>query len=911
MARQANVLIEASGDERHLTNSNSSTHSLTFPTLQVNASLADLASQTKNMPSLSNEPASSLDDSTYDLLGDSAVLTSDDEDARTESLASTTDDGDAYSIAETEESDDVRVEPVERSVERLKDRDEQAHQAQSNEPLNQTLNEVLESSSGVDSGLTLRPEYQALAAPISFHPVRMEATATESIGAHHVGNYGLTDMPESLRIYKEENIRLSLQMSMSTQYLSLKKPFKVLYVGEAPEWVRDEISNKIATALAATVNEQYQSSQGPTRHTVIPISSFGSQRSPEVQLIRSSGIELDIDEVEEATFRVPYSWWASSVVLTLSNGTELFVKDGKAWTSKRDKYPLHDIAVFLHPHAEPEEPEEAWKSRRDFFAAARSAMISCHVPMLDISQTRLFGNCPPMFKSTAKELCLQVSTYDEGASKLQSLETLPVDLPTFLDIDALQLNKHLASVVRDTPAEKTDAMASTSKDKKALRQRYPLLQSTYGDFKGLYDQARTRGPVRTRVIYSVLTLLFVLMAALSPTLSVPTQLRSSSVDILPAPFRSNYSTGMFATSSAVLMKPSSTAWKASTPSISSIAKPVTEKSLGQPLEKAPAFNESYDFKAHVIGDHHFVLTPPKQFLQLRKPPKVFVEVVRKSQQLNITISKLGEGAYAIGLEPEQAYGTLNVSVYTKGKPTLQQRITLNFGSPWLKLSTWTASAEKVANAARKDFTLVQQSMRDDVVRRVTGIQHVAKQITGTASTACRSVGSVTDVSIYRAFNLTARAERFTKDVVSTFAKQQERNVQKSLQRGSGVLRTIQGEARKTIDACTRNVERSVSTFIQSVRDLDAVSAVLQAPSTTIHRARRNAIGIMKSMEKERARLVKEAAKLRTEANVDAKRGKAEKTSMRAEARQAASEYRQSKKKAKKEAHKAGRLGKMF
>ncbi|KAK3078709.1 hypothetical protein LTS18_006819, partial [Coniosporium uncinatum] len=115
MAREADILIEASDDEKHLASSNSSAHSFTFPTLQVNSSLADLASQTKNMPGPSNEPASSLDDSTYDLLGDSTVLTSDDEDARTESLASTTDDGDAHSIAETEESDDIRVESVERS----------------------------------------------------------------------------------------------------------------------------------------------------------------------------------------------------------------------------------------------------------------------------------------------------------------------------------------------------------------------------------------------------------------------------------------------------------------------------------------------------------------------------------------------------------------------------------------------------------------------------------------------------------------------------------------------------------------------------------------------------------------------------------------------------------------------------
>ncbi|KAK3074257.1 hypothetical protein LTS18_014288, partial [Coniosporium uncinatum] len=306
-------------------------------------------------------------------------------------------------------------------------------------------------------------------------------------------------MPEPLRIYEEENIRLDLRMSMSWRYLSLKKPYRILYVGEAPEWVKEDISNKIATALAAAVNEQYSSRRGTARHTVIPISFFGSQGSPEVQLIRSSGIDLDIDEVEEATFRVPYSWWASSVVLTLNNGTELFVKDGKAWTSKRNEYTLHDIAVFLYPQAQPEQTEEVWKSRRDFFAAARSAMISCHVPMLDISQTRLFGTCPPMFKPSAKELCLRVSTYDEKGEGLRLVETLPVDLPTFLDIDALQLYRHLASVVKETRSEKKNIMSSTSKDETSLRQPYPPLQSIYGGFKGLFGQVRTRGPVRTGI----------------------------------------------------------------------------------------------------------------------------------------------------------------------------------------------------------------------------------------------------------------------------------------------------------------------------------------------------------------------------------------------------------------------------
>ena len=89
-----------------------SCHALTYPSVAVHSTLASLASENLDMRSNTKnhveETPSSLEDSTYEVLGDSSFETSDDEEGRTESLAST--DGhtpdDISSIADTEESND-------------------------------------------------------------------------------------------------------------------------------------------------------------------------------------------------------------------------------------------------------------------------------------------------------------------------------------------------------------------------------------------------------------------------------------------------------------------------------------------------------------------------------------------------------------------------------------------------------------------------------------------------------------------------------------------------------------------------------------------------------------------------------------------------------------------------------------
>jgi hypothetical protein len=101
-----------------------------------------------------------------------------------------------------------------------------------------------------------------------------------------------------------------------------------------------------------------------------------------------------------------------------------------------------------------------------------------------------------------------------------------------------------------------------------------------------------------------------------------------------------------------------------------------------------SLNESDQFKVHVIGDCHIILRPPRSFTLMKKRPKLYVEVSQNDHAVEHQLSKLFEGVYAVKLQREDAYGSMNVSVWIKSKPMFNQTYVVEFGTPWLKILGW-------------------------------------------------------------------------------------------------------------------------------------------------------------------------------------------------------------------------------
>jgi len=161
-----------------------------------------------------------------------------------------------------------------------------------------------------------------------------------------------------------------------------------------------------------------------------------------------------------------------------------------------------------------------------------------------------------------------------------------------------------------------------------------------------------------------------------------------------------------------------------------------EKSLGLPFTKdlSPEFNNSGEFKIHIIGDRHLVLTPPQQFLKLRKPPALFVRVARAGCPVPSSISKLNQGVFAVELERQHAAGILNVTIWTKSKPFVNQNFTINFGSSRLKLSAWAYSAGKLSKSVQDDVALAQTGLKAVSSSLAVGLRNGKETVEhGTAS----------------------------------------------------------------------------------------------------------------------------------------------------------------------------------
>ncbi|OCK82564.1 hypothetical protein K432DRAFT_380309 [Lepidopterella palustris CBS 459.81] len=720
---------------------------LTFPSLDVDDTLASLASETLDMRSNTKrhmeEAHSSLEDSSYEVLGDSSYDLSDDE-GRTESLAST--DGqtpdEVSSVADTEESDDsYTLETSEVHA---------GAQAQSMvDPFDHYDGDDVGSSSNITSRVDIR---SASSSYFEFEEFDSAPGKEERDGCHVVQVFEGPDMPEVIRRYRAPHIRLTIRQTLSNNYLTVDRPFRILYVGDYTHWAMGDIVTRLGAALAAgsdsdsgsmldSSNSQRSSS---SRYSVVQVPAFNEEGpSTNFRLINVSGIEIILDRCTGARrIHSDAKDMPSAIELTLNDNTQQLFGNGVfSQASDKSSGPsVPDLAVFCHkagtgPPVFVEEPDQQ--------ELIRTALTSQSIPLLDIAMVVPFENCPPSYTSTSKSLHFCVEGRSTEDLDYQLLETLPVNLSSFMDIDPRQLNRHLACITRTHSQYDTQDSAKIPDDsqhekhegvfgKKELGTTWSLqnLLTNLGipdgglgnkDWRGYLKQIAQNG--RYRRLGSFVTLATILMIVMSTAMYQQTRsyeiakLRS----VVEYTALSSVSCTMFSgcpSNPAPITKiPEVSVLPNRTPVVSSTSKEFSiampDKSLGQPLIQTLSLgaNESGQFKAHIIGDRHFVLTPPPQFVKLKTPPQVFVRVVRGPVEIPSQLSKIEAGVYAVELDRQHAFGLLNVTIWTKSKPIVSQNFEISFGSPWLKLSAWADRAERLSKTFKGDVALAQIGLR--------------------------------------------------------------------------------------------------------------------------------------------------------------------------------------------------------
>jgi hypothetical protein len=693
------------------------------------------------------EAASSLEASSYELLNDDSV---DSEDGgRTESLASI--DGntpdDMSSIADTEESDDDSF-----IFENAEPRSH--HMASSATPrFGYTSNTDPDTSSLATTRADARSQ-----PPLTLDFVESEWRSEEDdVPSTYLYQtiQGLANMPDLIQQYGSPEIRITFKQSLSKTYMPPKRPFRILFAGEPTDWMREEAVKKIASALAAgrgSISDSSSSSQqSSSRFSVIRVPTE-SGYSTKVQLIDSTDIELIVTQCVGASRHG--TGFAAITTLNLNDAPDLEFAacnfDKGSWLGT-----IPDIAIFCHPDAPAYQLSHSLEELGQH-RLIRDALDSQGIPILDISTVVPFRQCPESYTYGSKSLRLCVEGRDAGEIEFRVLETLPINITSFLDLNPGQLNRHLAHIIHSGSGELSTANALASQKGSAASQGKPGLSSAVRDWlsnveipnrsewadriNNMTTRAwHSRGSLFVAVVvtFSMFAAMLGQKAAIYESLytkqAVQDAVSSSSISSFAASIPSLWSqapvTGPTQVPVTAIQTPESH-------SSNKISTSRVEKSLGLPFTKdlSPKFNDSGEFKIHIIGERHLVLTPPRQFLKLRKPPALFVRVARAGCPVPSSVSKLNQGVFAVELERQHATGTLNVTIWTKSKPVVNQNFTIRFGSPWLKLSAWAYSAGKLSKSVQDDVALAQTSLKAVSSSLAAGLRNGKETVEhGTAS----------------------------------------------------------------------------------------------------------------------------------------------------------------------------------
>ena len=675
---------------------------LEFPTIPVRGTPARWLSysQLVNMTSQHHddsscdEATSSLGDSAYDLIDDRSVFTTDDEehDAMTASTASS--DG-----QESDRSYSRRLgtltQPPGQTQPLLPSQIRGSRQRLSSPPLE---------SRKVYNG---RPG--SLQEPIKFEEPSL--TNPDSNRITEVGFVLTTIDSQELSdvLHSQSRLDVTLRQSVASRPLDLEgKSYKVLYFGELA--FKDLVIQKIATALAASRRTSPRSSSPrASKFNVVPISSFGDETNPEVVLIDSSGLEMTVEECKQAAFiETPDGNDILEMTLTDDctvrsswDGSKLVVSDN--WT-------LPDIAIFCISES------DKLKSKRTH-GIARSFMRRHAVQSIIISETSQWKKCTDILTldTSTPHVCLEY--WDKAMARPHILKRQPIDLNTFLRIDAGQMNRSLACLdeanrhrigMQSKKQRYAEIIAEDNGPFENLVARCPRWFQRYYDFvKGMVDLPfawSLMGLLIVSVgfarlaIYSSSGIYDFGSSGLSLTAS---RLPKSSFPIDPT---------STATPTTLVNVPSYTS------SLPTPVSPVTSLSTDIDLasflldHSNPSPSKLEKFKVYILGDCHIIMRPPHWFTKLKKIPPLLFRILRKESPLEHKVINLFDGVYALQIPREHAYGLLNVDIWTTSGPTINKTFEVDFGSSWLKLAVWKRATRALGESFQTELSQAQDSL---------------------------------------------------------------------------------------------------------------------------------------------------------------------------------------------------------
>ncbi|ELR06946.1 hypothetical protein VC83_05664 [Pseudogymnoascus destructans] len=634
--------------------------------------------------------AGSLTDSTYEFVDDD--IESRDGNA-TESVASADycRPDDVTSLADTENSFDDTESEKSHATGGIPGLDRNNEEADAQE-IGQSAESFLQTTTGTSDQPILFEEPQAHRGPI-IASLPMKDLSEDEIKA-------ITPYLKLRGNRMPDRISASLgQTMMSTRILTTVVPLRILYVGS--RGAMHDIIRKIGSAVAAYMdNDPLSNSSSATFYNVIPVSDFGSHHAPEIELMPSSGWNFQVEECLKAVnFGAESSQGKEGILeLTLNKNTYRSMPQNGEF-HVQPKWELPHLSIFYCSENDTEEMRETRIAASEFTSRHNIARIFItHKPMLEkpLEWEIPLGHHPIHLSLEA----MFSSSMPRGTVHLR----LPIDLASFMSIDARQMNKNLAYITFRAMTEQGETSEAASTSRSKVRQA----PKTSPAVKGLTSVKATNSrnvskfltglgwrdlvPVGL-LITGILASIFANFYSFKP---IPANLVSINGNLTPThPSPVTVITSMTTTESAVIGGGASYTSRVQTKTITKMIDVVevlsssTSISLVQSKDVG-AVAEPYDGQKMVctaerLGDQEVLIRIPSATkLSWLAKEAMLVNVTRNNE--TVDIERVYSSHYGIVLHfaHHEAHGNLRIAVVTTKHPKVNKTFHIDLGSSWTR-----------------------------------------------------------------------------------------------------------------------------------------------------------------------------------------------------------------------------------
>jgi hypothetical protein len=508
-----------------------------------------------------------------------------------------------------------------------------------------------------------------------------------------------------------KRLAITIRQTMTMQGLSTRDPLRILYVGSHS--AKQDIIHKIASSVTASVEGQTHKQylrHSPQVYNVVPVSAFGSERTPEIELMHSSGYQINVEDCSFAqTLKFEDVPGKPDVIkLTLDDNFSYHSVPEKNGFIVEPYWELPHVAVFYC--SDSDDPDA-----RRTTTIARKFMRRHSIPSIVISHKQLFdrGKCMSLDQHSI-HMCLE-SQDPNGRGNIIH-RRLPIDLASFLNIDARQMNRNLAYITglhepldpptRALPTRKTENNVVNPSD----------LEKTSYSISDSVNFIRNRNGAEWRALLPVGLLLLSVFAAVltgvpsyrfssAPAISINSNTMSAVATSTSSSFSSTSIPSLISTSTSIAVKTSTrtiTVTHAQSPGPNSLATiPSTE--LGKVSQKSQAspkpVKKSSVCTAEILGDREILIRIPSATkLSWLTKEAISVNITRGNITVDTERAYSSDDGIVLSLARQEAHGVLNISIITKKKPRVNETFQVDFGT------TASQSWENLMNRLSSLFT---------------------------------------------------------------------------------------------------------------------------------------------------------------------------------------------------------------